>query len=51
MSYLDFSFFVIRVVAAVGDNQVIHKPDAHHVAGLSNTLCQVIVSLTGLQIP
>jgi hypothetical protein len=49
MSYLDSSFFVIRVVAAVGDNQVIHKPDTHHATGLLYASRQLIISHTGLQ--
>ena len=40
---------MVRVVAAVSNDQMIHKLDAHHVAGLLDAFCQVVVSLTGFQ--
>ena len=44
---LNESFFFIRVIASVCDDDVIHKLDTHHVAGPLDTLCQVVVGLTG----
>ena len=43
------AIFVIREVMSVGNNDMIHEFDAHHVACLQNAPCQVIICLAGLQ--
>ena len=44
---LEFATFCIRVVGAVGDDDMIHELDAHEVACLLETLGQVVVGLAG----
>ena len=39
--------FVVREIHAVGNDDMIHETDAHHLASLSDVLGQVVVCLTG----
>ena len=41
------SFFVIAVIGAVGNDDVVKQFDAHHVAGPLEAIRQLIVKLTG----
>ena len=44
------SFFVIAVVRAIGNDDVVEKADIHQFAGLYKTGCKVVIHLAGMQI-
>ena len=44
---LVFALFVVRIVLAVGDDDVVHKVDVHQFAGPLNAACQLIIGMAG----